>query len=764
MKLLSTIIFLFVYSFGFAQISSIPVPTIEGGNVIDFELGDDTIYAITAYNGLFLSSDNGVSWSKDEMFLSSYGTINDIAFHPSTNTLYVGVNTGLYRSTAEGGYERVETLPSFFGSYGNVQDIHITGEQTVVTYRTVTGSWSVQVSSDDMETWTEFSPVNGIGALSNSYYFELSDGTILLGDRSRIHRGGSLSGDFTEVTPDFDSFGSSIADVMEASSGSIFLASSSGIYKSEDSANSWVKTDTATLAFSVSETSEGKIFAAYGDGTLRVSEDDGETWSSIDLELNSSAFLTHHVSDMLELSDGSLLAALRRTSISGADDGAANGIIKSMDGGESWGLSNQGLFAQKVTLIDVDPENGDLLMFIETKGLYRSGDNGENWALIGDPETPDLTGLTGSLVDTPGWGNILDAPLTMGTNPATNEIWLVGDNYLFKYNRVDDSWTALQLPISIVIPRELQFFDNGVAMLTVNGGIEQGIYFSHDDGETWVPEANTQSTATTALEQVEGTLYYTKIGFTSGSFLISTDTAETYTAIVDDEGGFIPNDLIYNALQEEIYIAKPGGIDMYSINDDALTENAFGLSEATESGGPLNTDHLGISEQGDVILYGETTRNNPADDGFYILNRESEVWTKIDDEGLTNITLNDILSKEGQLYVLHDNASIRMVEGGFATSNREDIINNKPNKFRLLGNFPNPFNPTTNIQFELPEQSSMSFKVFNVMGQKVHQTELRFSAGTHTLSFDASKFSSGIYFYQLSNEVDAITGKMMLIK
>ena len=76
----------------------------------------------------------------------------------------------------------------------------------------------------------------------------------------------------------------------------------------------------------------------------------------------------------------------------------------------------------------------------------------------------------------------------------------------------------------------------------------------------------------------------------------------------------------------------------------------------------------------------------------------------------------------------------------------------KPTTFELHQNFPNPFNPTTAIQFDLPATGFVTLKVYTMLGQEAftlidnHQYE----AGVNKVSFDASGLTSGVYFYRLT--------------
>lgn len=99
------------------------------------------------------------------------------------------------------------------------------------------------------------------------------------------------------------------------------------------------------------------------------------------------------------------------------------------------------------------------------------------------------------------------------------------------------------------------------------------------------------------------------------------------------------------------------------------------------------------------------------------------------------------------------------------TNANENVISTVPASFELYQNYPNPFNPSTNIKFSLPNSGNISLKVYDQLGKEVSNLADGFrSAGTYEISFDASKLTSGIYFYKLvTNEINA-TKKMLLIK
>jgi hypothetical protein len=88
-----------------------------------------------------------------------------------------------------------------------------------------------------------------------------------------------------------------------------------------------------------------------------------------------------------------------------------------------------------------------------------------------------------------------------------------------------------------------------------------------------------------------------------------------------------------------------------------------------------------------------------------------------------------------------------------------------PKKFDLSQNYPNPFNPVTKINFDIPENGLVTLKVYDILGKEVASlvNETR-EAGYYTVAFDASKMSSGVYFYRLSLNGFSSVKRMAVIK
>jgi len=88
-----------------------------------------------------------------------------------------------------------------------------------------------------------------------------------------------------------------------------------------------------------------------------------------------------------------------------------------------------------------------------------------------------------------------------------------------------------------------------------------------------------------------------------------------------------------------------------------------------------------------------------------------------------------------------------------------------PKEITLMRNYPNPFNPSTTIKYQLPSEARVSLVVYSLLGQQVATLidEMK-PAGDHAVTFDASKLSSGLYLYQLKAGSFIQTRKMLLVK
>ena len=109
-----------------------------------------------------------------------------------------------------------------------------------------------------------------------------------------------------------------------------------------------------------------------------------------------------------------------------------------------------------------------------------------------------------------------------------------------------------------------------------------------------------------------------------------------------------------------------------------------------------------------------------------------------------------------------DDVSITFTPSITGVEEASDIV---PNDFSLLQNYPNPFNSSTKILYSIPRSGFVTLTVYDILGREIQTLVSEFQkANTYSVNFDASKLSSGLYFYklQLGNFVE--TKKMLLLR
>ncbi len=136
----------------------------------------------------------------------------------------------------------------------------------------------------------------------------------------------------------------------------------------------------------------------------------------------------------------------------------------------------------------------------------------------------------------------------------------------------------------------------------------------------------------------------------------------------------------------------------------------------------------------------------------------SNSWVEMPNTNMNTSFQHNYLFKKfcGQSYNLN---------GETVTGISNENKNNAVKAFQLFQNYPNPFNPSTDIRFEIKENANVNLSVYNVLGQKVAElVNSELPAGIHSVSFNASNLSSGIYFYELKAGTYTSVRKMELLK
>lgn len=234
-----------------------------------------------------------------------------------------------------------------------------------------------------------------------------------------------------------------------------------------------------------------------------------------------------------------------------------------------------------------------------------------------------------------------------------------------------------------------------------------------------------------------------------------TVTADTQAQFLDffDAGVTMPDFSNESDLSGSVTVNK---VD--TIPSDPGSGSAFSFAgqywvvDATVTDGDFNTTM--------VFSYDEDNLNGIAEEELVVTYRETseDEWTAYPDQELdiedNKITLNNL-----------DHFSMFAPANDLTTSTIS-VNDSRPVKcFQLYQNYPNPFNPITTIKFSIPFKTRINISIFNILGQKVFTLiDENKTAGTFQVRWDASAYSTGLYFYQIKATDFVQTKKLLLVK
>ncbi len=199
-----------------------------------------------------------------------------------------------------------------------------------------------------------------------------------------------------------------------------------------------------------------------------------------------------------------------------------------------------------------------------------------------------------------------------------------------------------------------------------------------------------------------------------------------------------------------VYLKQPGELAPGDYSVDPLTQTAlFGFVQGATV--MLTPDSLGFP--GDIDA-----------DKIYISGTGAITISEVTDSTVSGAFSGLMLNIENPLDML------TVTSGAFLVSMPEMLeINYQngdlPTDFALMENYPNPFNPMTTIEYEIQRSGFVNLSVFDIQGREVSSLVNGYqSLGWHTINWDGSGFSSGIYLYRLTMDNEIITRKMLLTK
>jgi len=195
------------------------------------------------------------------------------------------------------------------------------------------------------------------------------------------------------------------------------------------------------------------------------------------------------------------------------------------------------------------------------------------------------------------------------------------------------------------------------------------------------------------------------------------------------------------------------------------------ISRTTDGGNSWNSVNIGSGVSGNCVFH--WVAGTPV---VYLLSSNG-VIRRSTDSGINWVT-TPVPNGVTNLYHF-DFIQLANIVYGYAVSSNGDVIklidtldiitglnnNNYPAEYELYQNYPNPFNPNTTISFAIGVPSFVTLKVYDMLGREIATlVNETLNAGKYSYDFNASKLTSGVYFYKLMTEKYNETRKMIVIK
>lgn len=217
-----------------------------------------------------------------------------------------------------------------------------------------------------------------------------------------------------------------------------------------------------------------------------------------------------------------------------------------------------------------------------------------------------------------------------------------------------------------------------------------------------------------------------------------------------------------------LYSYTPAGIMNQWVVGNTLSSNSnietrSHIHGSSQQSGAFRVVYVSEGTSFDTVVYMSTSNITSGFSGRTIVSRVN-TSTGVLAPAVTGFSPGGTGGSAGVIYAGNGPSSI-WYNGSALTTETKNITTTIPDKFELSQNYPNPFNPSTKISFSIPQNNEVVIKIYNTLGKEVSEiVNSDFNAGTYEVTFDASKLTSGVYFYKITAGNFTDTKKMLYIK
>jgi hypothetical protein len=580
-----------------------------------------------------------------------------------------------------------------------------------------------------------------------------------------------------------------VSDIDLDSAQYVYAATDNGIYVQAPDSNIWRRiTSNAFGAYpnfsKIFADRQNRLWLAASTGGIYKSRGKDSTWS-----VYTSGMGYQVINAFGDDAYGNVYAATTNTSTT------SNTIFKSAGGNSPWVRIDQGITSITVRPPTINSVNGDSTLYAATSfGLYVSTDQGSTWK---ESNSGIPAATFNGFARTQNGRLIASTALALFTKDITDTSWtkrFPANGYESNLSLYQDGSGNLYSvePVANAFGKLVKSTDGGTTWAYDTAGLSgigKGIFY--------IDEHNTQYISTTFVSghAYKAVVYWRPSG---GSWTMDTSGALAITvsgnAIASDRRGYLYMSGYFGnpvGSQTQGVLRKPLTSGVWALDTAGLPAGfTFFYQMAADKNGTMyghdyyfllrrtNTGWVSVPGPGQIPgtyytafsfdssntlvaaleEYSYTTGRSLGRGVYYTTNAGAS-WTYA---GLDSLAVKQLISYGDTTYAITDRGIFVVGRSG-ATAVQNHSTN--PRSFSLFQNYPNPFNPTTTIQFSTSKLSIVNLKVFDLLGREV--TTLangEFAAGMHEVSFDASKFASGIYFYRIQAGSFTATKKLVLLK
>ncbi|MFH0734873.1 MAG: T9SS type A sorting domain-containing protein [bacterium] len=658
--------------------------------------------------------------------------------------IFVGTDQGLFYSTNEGGnWEFVQNIP--ISSFGP-SSITTTGS-TIFASGVFSG---IIISTDEGVSWTDFSLGITDNALNN---ITANDSRVVVGTASTIGGNVYLSKKINNNWTTWNKIRENLSYCMSVAinDSSIFVIQD-GIKRTTNDGISWdnIIIDSTKL-FNMLLAANSTIYTSCNSGIYK-STDNGSSWNCILDNIYISTFSVN----------GNII-------IASVLDNLGYNLIVSTDMGITWNSGMNGIYNKVASALLI--KDNTLFVGTQVAGVFRSTNLGLNWF-----------------------------PIVQGLVPLDISNIYKKDSYLYASDISVGTFVSSDMGNNwqLTLPKTTNRFVNKGNVIYATGRFNPNLYSTIDYGTSWVTNIGLNST----ISMVSN---LNRLFLTDANYLYSTEDGSIISQITT-----APNNCTYLAIINNNLVAGTSIGEVYLSTNEGLTwqNRSFGLPAVNSKVLELaandtdlfvdiecsSFDSTGIYKSSDlgltwlpILMNHYITKIYAKDNlvftcghfwngGVMASSDNGQNWIDFNSglEDLLNFSITDIIADDSNVYVgvNKGDSSLMVIKSGVWVRPISDLLsdveednNNIPKKFLLSQNYPNPFNPNTKFNYSIPAECFVNISIYNTLGEQVVEIfDGIQKAGTHELTFNASKLSSGIYFYRLSSGRFFQTKKMVLIK